>query len=30
MMDKSKWKTTVEKHGNIIAVHFTGGGSYAR
>lgn len=26
MIDKSKWKTVVEKHGNIIAVHFTGGG----
>ena len=26
MYDKSKWKTVVEKHGNIIAVHFTGGG----
>lgn len=26
MIDKSKWKTTVEKHGSIIAVHFTGGG----
>ena len=26
MYDKSKWKTKVEKHGNIIAVYFTGGG----
>ena len=26
VFDKSKWKTVVEKHGNIIVVHFTGGG----
>lgn len=26
MYDKSKWKTKVEKHENIIAVYFTGGG----
>ena len=26
MIDKSRWKTKVEKHGNIIAIYFTGGG----
>ena len=26
MIDKSRWKTRVEKQGNIIAIYFTGGG----
>lgn len=26
MFDKNKWKTVVEKDGNIVTVHFTGGG----